>query len=800
MARKKTGTNISHTDSKVVKHAKKRKVIKRNDIQCQGYKARSRTFFPKGRHSLFFGPSRKPAENESNIHDRTIKRYGKSFLKDVAYKTHAHDLSIPSASGEEGGAMILRPIPEEEEEDCTLPRNNRRSGNGEYSMESGTMLVEKSNMMKALNSFINDHSLTGKCTNLEVDMVELQPWGLFISVRFTCKSCKYTSPHRYKLYEEVETNKAGRKAAAGNLRLALLNQDMAIGPTEVQLLFAAVGLHVNVKNLQKTAVKVSEITESLAREDMKKWLEYAHAIYKARGVEHPEHFSAEFDVLYHQMNRSNSHCPGQAASAATALCVETATPAKKIIEFEHSTRVCIKGQHLRAKNKPAVCGHATSKAHHKCTATIPPGQIIREYDMALCLAKRLKSAGKSVTHLVTDSDAKGRDAFVDVNKEESQLPELIWYKDPSHVSRNMRQKISNGSIAGKLFGKRKDGIDWNYDEKLECRKALALDVPKRVSLTLSNMRMYYKGNTKKMAENVGTVADYMVKCYGGDHTSCSSSRLAKLTGCSGPEDGKSWFSRSHVLKAQGVCSLDLKNTKYKPFLQSVINMKLSQENLGYFARGETSSKCEAANRGLNKSYAKNRKFWRAGPGRISSAILRINNGFLESTSMKFRHMKVASPAYSQGAIVIRKYQRKQMLTRKSQMSHASVERRHKLIAERAARYFRERTKDTNESDYMKHQLDEAREASSQAVRNISTANTQTLEEDVKSAQCMASHLKETLEHNYSRTLAVIAKKRNQKVGRKKKVKEAQELRQTELRVTRNRAARDPSFHYYPHRK
>ena len=795
-------TKRSKCDSKSSRGGKKRKDIR---WKRKGDKDRKRTQFPKGKATRYFGPW--PEKKEYNNEPKPIKRHEKQFLSDVAVKTPAHDLSIPAANGEDGDAMILRAVSNTQTEDVIDPCNNRQTGTGEYEMERGYMLIEKSLMLDGINEFIKVHD-GQPCDNLDLDMIKLQPWGLYTSVVFYCKTCTFANPKRDKLYDEVNTNKPGRKAAEGNLRLVALLQDLGIGPTEIQLALAAIGLHVNITNLQKSAVKVSEITESLARKDMAHWLQYATEIYKARGVANEDQMSAEFDVLYHAMNRSNSHCPGQAASAATALCVETVTPKKKIVEFEHSVRVCTRGSNLRVNNIATVCGHASSKAHHSCTATIPPGQIIREYDMAFKIAQRLKSQGKAVTHLVSDSDAKGRDGFVDVNQTDPTLPVTTWYKDPSHTSRNMRKKISLHSVAGKLFGKRKDGSQWSYPEKLECRKALALDVPKRVSLTLSNMRIFFKGDFVKMSSKVEAIAEYMVKCYGGDHTHCSSSRLAKLTGCSGPSKGRCWFSRSHVLKAQGVCSLDLSSQNQK-FLLSVIGMKLSKESLGYFARGETSSKCEVSNRAMNKSLPKNRNFWRTGIGRISSAILRINNGFLKSTTMKFEEMGVPLPDDSQAGIVFRKYERKRVMTRSSQKTKSYQERRHNLIAQRAARYFRQRTKDTNESDYLKYQLDEAREASTQAINDIALSDDPvSLERDLKRASSLADHLQTTVEHTYAKTGSIIAKKREVKRRRKaaqqqrclRQQEQRLRTRQTTLKAGQSKARRDTDSHYYRHRK
>ena len=334
----------------------------RSDIVCKGYNARKKTMFPKGRYSRYYGPQPEPkVEEHEDYEPLPIKRYKKSFLSDVAFKSASNELSTPGANGVDGNAMILRPVPDDGDDVLVDPCNDRASGTGEHNMDSGYMLIEKSRLLGGLNNFINAHNKSDKCDNLDIDMVELQPWGLFTSVKFFCKSCELTSAKHERLYEEVDTQKPGRKAAAGNLRLALLNQDIAIGPTEVQLLFAAVGLHVNITNLQKTAVKVSEITESLARRDMAKWLDHASEVYKARGVDSSNQISAEFDVLYHAMNKSNSHCPGQAASSATALCVETVTPQKKVIDFEHFNRVCIKGSNLRGNNIAAVCGHTSAQ-------------------------------------------------------------------------------------------------------------------------------------------------------------------------------------------------------------------------------------------------------------------------------------------------------------------------------------------------------------------------------------------------------------------------------------------------------
>ena len=129
----------------------------------------------------------------------------------------------------------------------------------------------------------------------------------------------------------------------------------------------------------------------------------------------------------------------------------------------------------------------------------------------------------SVTHLATDSDATGKEAFQEVNEKSGKhLPQLTWYKEPSHVSLNMKKQILNHKFHSDTFGRKLNGKKWSYKEKLDCRKALALDAPERVAITLRNICQYWKGDVDKIRNNVDTVAGYIMKCYGGDHPSCSS--------------------------------------------------------------------------------------------------------------------------------------------------------------------------------------------------------------------------------------------------------------------------------------
>ena len=223
----------------------------------KGYLKRKSTVFPKGVSSKF--PKKEEdivssdmSDQGSNIGNddnniKLIKRHDQVHFEDLVIESPANPLSIPDVDGQDGDAMILRP---RKPSTHSTPGHNditERKGTssssptGQYNIEVGSILVEKSNLLELINGFSRTHYDTNECVDLCLDIVDIQPSGLFSSVVLTCTSCGSRSQWT-KLYKEVETTNRGRKAAEGNLRLASIVQDMPIGPTETQLLFAAVGI------------------------------------------------------------------------------------------------------------------------------------------------------------------------------------------------------------------------------------------------------------------------------------------------------------------------------------------------------------------------------------------------------------------------------------------------------------------------------------------------------------------------------------------------------------------------------
>ena len=167
-------------------------------------------------------------------------------------------------------------------------------------------------------------------------------------------------------------------------------------------------------------------------------------------------------------------------------------------------------------------------------------------------------------------------------------------------------------------------------------------------------------------------------------------------------------------------------------------------------------------------------FSRTGAGRVASAIGRVNNTFETFTKMKFTAMKCSLPENSPGAVLIRGYQRKRDLTDQYRKTRKAMKRKHAHIAEKTKEYFEERTKQTNEGDYYKFQLDRARRANvaaTDAVLHAEPGPSHAFDQRLRQAHSTSIHMQDTLDamgnaldHAYAQQKqAILAKRRSQRI-------------------------------------
>ena len=683
---------------------------------------------------------------------RPTKRYTEEELKKLVKPEKWNPFSIPGADGQEGNARILRPQ--------KIPPNApkpKKSKHHTFNIEEGNIIVEKSRMLELFNSIQRAHKDAGTCDDMDIDIVDFKPWGHFVSAVGACRNCEYRS-ERTRLYEEVtpDDRKPGRRAAKGNMGMQFTLQDTPIHNTEAQLLVAALGVRPGSLNgMQKLGYTAAGITEQVGKNDIERQRQYIKQLLEARGLD-PRFVATAFDVMYHGMYKASHVTPGTGAQQTVGTCIEQLSGDGLIVGVDFANKLCLKGSAEKGKGKTIICG---PNANHPgiCTATQGREELIQEKHVAKRVAKDMfKTSGLINTHVCTDSDGKGLIGFEEANEkikqqlqskagskntskkwknkstknppgvavgegnieDGSDIPPLRWHKDPIHLGWNMGTHIKGHTFSRQFFGRKSNGKLWNHDERMECRKWLAKDVPIRVSLTIDNLRDHCKKDYEMMRNYADTVCEYMIKCYGGDHTKCKRAPLAQLTGCRGPSSDECWFTTSINLVAPGITQLNLSASEEdKEFLQKCIEEKLSYDNIDFVAAGYTTSQCEGANRCYTKGLPNNRNYYRTAEARVYSSVCRKNNTLLKSTQMKF---EAGGCRMREGIGPIEAFEnysrrREQVLAAKTRPEAKA--RKKQLDDLRRLQHAKERLKATNRSDYRKNQLDEAIVVHKEAVEN-----------------------------------------------------------------------------------
>ena len=119
---------------------------------------------------------------------RPCKRYKDSELKELIKPSIANPLCIPGADGKEGNAILLRSI-----KTPPSPPKARASPSKVYNMDSGNIIVEKALLLSLFNTSYAEHQAHRDCESVDFDMVDLKPWGPYISAVLVCKNCQYKS-------------------------------------------------------------------------------------------------------------------------------------------------------------------------------------------------------------------------------------------------------------------------------------------------------------------------------------------------------------------------------------------------------------------------------------------------------------------------------------------------------------------------------------------------------------------------------------------------------------------------------
>ena len=560
-----------------------------------------------------------------------IERYDEPFFNKVARITDNRDLpiSIPSADGVQGPAVVLRPR-------CTPTPVQRNDGDNIPDM----LFVHKGQLMTLLNVAVQEHSeKSPNCHRLHLDLCDYVPWGACCRARMTCSTCNYKSD-RMKLYETIEREGKGAKAAKPNMRLQFGLQDTPIGNERARHLMASLGMRPGSrKGMQKNANKAGEITQSVCQEDLTRHIQDLKNVNKARGLDENSPLIVEFDVRYGGARPTTGYRPGPGAPEGVGLLVENVTTDKSIIGVYVENKLCYKGAWLRRQGQNITC-----PGHEGCTATISPSELISEQKIANEIGKHLAQVQRvMVSHLTTDSDARGPTGIEEAMKSVDPEWKMTKYKDLMHLGQSQRRQVAKAKFSQQMFGH-----ILRAPMKKKAQEALAADIASRCAISHKRLHAFCRGDIGKIEKCAYRVVDIILDCYSGDHRNCRSTFSFTCKG----RNGNTWFIKSPHLKAMRIKYFNPTDEDMY-FLKQVIHMTLGRDGLQVTAQRKTTQGCESRNAGLSTSAPRNKRHPRNIKGRIFSAALRLNNGPDKSMKMKMAAGKCDLPVNSTAAAVLK---------------------------------------------------------------------------------------------------------------------------------------------------
>ncbi len=553
-----------------------------------------------------------------------IKRYDKSFYKQVVKKGNKDlPISIPGADGKQGSKMILRP-----HHDKVAPQVIQKKGNFTRQTIEGNIIADKKCLLSHINMAIKEHSeQSADCDELQIDFVDCVKRGYSWRTRIKCVSCTFRSPRR-ALYETIQSNKPGPKAAKVNVGCMMGAQETSIGPERLNFALSFGGVATPSRSTCQThANSVGDITHKLNEGDMSNKITQLKNVMEARGFPRDTPIAAQFDVQYNGPSGRAKNTPGHASHSAQGLLVEDITDKKYIIGTDIVSKYC-SGKATKAN---VTC--PSKKGKHgdaRCTATVPQSALFDEGDMSNRIGCHLKTEHNlQISHLTTDSDGKGIQGI-----REAMDDPVIWYKDLTHLGKSQLRAVMNAEFSDDIFG------DMKGPQKTKAKQALANDVPERTSRVHNSIWQEHHGNVADMQKAAKTAIEVMLRCYAGDHSKCKTTRFIKDT-CNGPS-GHTWFIKSQYLSGQGIKMLHMTPSD-RATLRRVIEMKLGEHGIELTHQRATTQAAECYNFGLRTSLPKTKMFRRNHIGRIHGAINRLNNGPLRSAEQKLSASKCYIP-------------------------------------------------------------------------------------------------------------------------------------------------------------
>ena len=606
----------------------------------------------------------------------------------VANVTSGGLIEIPDAEGRCGEAKLLRPKQRVSDDDELLSAYQKPDDSREEEMR----LYEKGKMQQMYNDCIRLHSAEeNKCAIPEFTICREVKVGLCWQCALRCRKCGFTSS-LYKLYNEIETGKRGRKPATPNVGLQVGLQESTTGNVKGRVILTCLNLPVpNRSVMQRTANKVAAATATMTLEDLAMRRERVKHVNRLRGLPEDSPINIAMDSRYNSATITGAYHAGQNASQAIAVAVEKQSGHSDIVGISIQNKLCALGASMRRRGLDVTC-----PGHKNCTATLPADQPLSEYVAGIDIGRQFAKQNVGIRYVVTDGDARSAEGVKAGMAGTSCVVER--QADTTHLEQSVFRNSMKAKFSPRMFPGSTAVI------RKEQRKHISLDVKTRCHRIHRQMLDMHAGDSRKVSALMPRVIETTFNCYGGDCTQCRYSSVV----C-GRGKKTSWWHRSMHLQTAQIHYLNMTDQD-RVTLRNVIRMRIGAMTKLCL----NTNRNESLNRGLSATLPKNVKFSRTVTGRACAAIDRLNYGAGASMLRKLESNKAPISKGGRVASTTRQIQREALyhrayMRRPSVRMRLASNKRKRFDAVRAARRRREATAETRAAarreTYQKGQLD-----------------------------------------------------------------------------------------------
>lgn len=425
----------------------------------------------------------------------------------------------------------------------------------------------------------------------------------------TCSKCQYKSK-TYNLYDEVITNRPGRRAAKINLGRQVGIQHTPGGTTSYRQVCMASNIPPpSVSGMQHTSNIVAKSIESKNKEDLKHQREKVKRVKTLRG-DNPHTINVQGDGVYSNRIYSGiGKTPFQPATQSTYTVAENETFKHNLIDTNPKSKLC-SAKYKKHKVSTKVGEHAGF-----CSANLNMQDSIGdEQSRARECFEELRKDGLEVNEVTTDPDGSAYKAAECMFTEGRTSTKPVHYLDTRHISANHRKFVTNLSSVCDIMPARLK------TQRKRLHGSFASDIAARCHAECTQAHYRYYNDIDRISGRLSHIANAIVDCYCGDHNKC---RLYSFV-CSKHKNMKSWIEKSAYLK-RGNFAID-KNEKCKSILRQCVDYRLGKAMIAKTAKHTNTQKVEALNRAIRSTVPANVTYTRNYSSRVHTAVHKVNQG------------------------------------------------------------------------------------------------------------------------------------------------------------------------------